>query len=95
MGRGNLNRGERRVSQLFQVKVEFGASVFVCNWVVFGADSDILQSLRGRAEVSHRSCICMGLAPKNYTLPTAAVELSASLLFKCITTRFGYKGDFS
>lgn len=54
MGRGKLNRGEKGVSQLFQGKVEFGASVFVSNWV-FGPDSDILQSLRGRAEVSDGS----------------------------------------
>lgn len=36
VGRSNLNRGEHGVSQLFQVKVEFGASVFVCNWVCLG-----------------------------------------------------------
>lgn len=36
MGRGKLNRGEKGVSQLFQVKVEFGASVFVSNWVCLG-----------------------------------------------------------
>lgn len=36
MGRGNLNRGEKGVSQLFQVKVEFGASVFVCGSACLG-----------------------------------------------------------
>lgn len=36
VGRGNLNRGERGVSQLFQVKVEFGASVFVCDRLCLG-----------------------------------------------------------
>lgn len=54
MGRGKLNRGEKGVSRLFQVKVEFGASVFVSNWVFLGL-TDILPSLRGRAEVSDSS----------------------------------------
>lgn len=35
-GRGKLRRGEKGVSQLFQVKVESGASVFVSNWVCLG-----------------------------------------------------------
>lgn len=50
-GRGKLNRGEKGVSRLFQVDVEFGASVFVSNWLFSGL-TDILPSLGGRAEVS-------------------------------------------
>lgn len=37
VGRGKPNRGEKGVNPMFQVKVEFGASVFVSDWV-FGAD---------------------------------------------------------
>lgn len=50
-GRGKLNRGEKGVSRLFQVDLEFGASVFVSNWLFSGL-TDILPSLGGRAEVS-------------------------------------------
>lgn len=37
MGRATPTRGEEGVNQMFQVKVEFRASVFVSDWV-FGAD---------------------------------------------------------
>lgn len=71
VGRGKLNRGEKGVSRLFQVKVEFGASVFVSNWVFSGL-TDILPSLRDRAEVSDSSTGGRWAHDSNCTL-TAAV----------------------
>lgn len=93
VGRGNLNRGEKGVSQLFQVKVEFGASVFVCNWVCLGLTLTSCKALGVEQRLAIVVLVYTVLMPKTAHWPLL-LNFEHPYFSNVSPSVFGYKHVF-